>query len=151
MRRLRSLVVRTAAALILPAGAPAHADLDSASPGYRQRLQRNPPTVALRFSMPVTAFRNSIEVRSANGLLVSARARPARDPRTVIATLRDLASGAYTVRWHILSSGDGHVVSGVYTFGVRASAPEPTQAYGATGPSWAEKLTRWGCSSRSRS
>src|SRR5581483_8204374 len=40
-------------------------------------------------------------------------------------------------------SGDGHVVSGVYTFGVRVAAPEPTQAYGASGPTTTENVLRW--------
>jgi copper transport protein len=35
------------------------------------------------------------------------------------------------------------VVSGVYTFGVRMDAPEPTQAYGASGPTATENVLRW--------
>src|SRR3989449_5360462 len=40
-------------------------------------------------------------------------------------------------------SSDGHVVSGVWTFGFRAAAPPPTEAYGASGPTRAEDLVRW--------
>ena len=50
--------------------------------------------------------------------------------------------GAYTVRWHVLSS-DGHVVSGVWTFGVRVAAPPPTEAYGAGGPTRTAHVVRW--------
>ena len=50
--------------------------------------------------------------------------------------------GAYTVRWHVLSA-DGHVVSGVWTFGVRVKAPPPTEAYGASGPTRTEHVVRW--------
>jgi copper transport protein len=46
------------------------------------------------------------------------------------------------VRWHALSA-DGHVVSGVYTFGVGVAAPPPTEAYGAAGPGWRDHLVRW--------
>jgi len=53
-----------------------------------------------------------------------------------------LPKGAYTVRWHALSS-DGHVVSGVYTFGVRVAAPAVTDAYGSSGPTRAEHVVRW--------
>ena len=58
------------------------------------------------------------------------------------AWLPHLAKGAYTVRWHALS-GDGHVVSGVFTFGVRARAPAPTEAFGASGPTTSEHVVRW--------
>ena len=53
-----------------------------------------------------------------------------------------LPRGAYTVRWHALS-GDGHVVSGVFTFGVRAPAPPATEAFGASGPTRTEDVVRW--------
>jgi copper transport protein len=53
-----------------------------------------------------------------------------------------LGRGAYTVRWHA-PSGDGHVVSGVFTFGVRVAAPPPTEAYGASGPTRTEHVVRW--------
>src|SRR5207244_9936160 len=51
----------------------------------------------------------------------------------VVTPVRRLPKGPYTVRWHVLSS-DGHVVSGVFTFGVRYPAPPPTEAFGASGP-----------------
>ncbi len=62
--------------------------------------------------------------------------------RDVSAKVRKLPTGAYTVRWHVLSS-DGHVVSGVWTFGVRVKAPPPTEAYGASGPTRTEHVVRW--------
>jgi copper transport protein len=40
-------------------------------------------------------------------------------------------------------SGDGHVVSGVFTFGLRARAPAPTDAFGASGPTRSEDIVRW--------
>ena len=46
------------------------------------------------------------------------------------------------MRWHAISS-DGHVVSGVWTFGVGVAAPPPTEAYGASGPTRTEHLVRW--------
>jgi hypothetical protein len=38
---------------------------------------------------------------------------------------------------------DGHVVSGVYTFGVRVAADNVTQAVGAGGPTRTEDIVRW--------
>ena len=40
-------------------------------------------------------------------------------------------------------SNDGHIVSGVYTFGVRVNAPPVTDAVGAQGPTRAEDIVRW--------
>jgi copper transport protein len=60
----------------------------------------------------------------------------------VIAAVRELPTGDYTIRWHALSA-DAHVVSGVWTFGVRVPALPPTEAYGATGPSTTENVVRW--------
>jgi len=62
--------------------------------------------------------------------------------RYLTAWLPRLSKGAYTVRWHAMS-GDGHVVSGVFTFGVRARAPLATEAFGASGPTTSEHVVRW--------
>src|SRR5262249_30986990 len=56
---------------------------------------------------------------------------------------RQLPRGPYTVRWHVLSE-DGHVVSGVFTFGVKVTPPPPTEAYGSSGPTTTEHVVRWG-------
>ncbi len=60
----------------------------------------------------------------------------------IVATVRSLPRGAYTVRWHAISS-DSHVVSGVWTFGVRVPAPAVVDAYGAGGPTTIEHVVRW--------
>jgi copper transport protein len=142
---LRSGVIGAAilAALALPPAAFAHATLEQTQPSFRERLERAPARVVLRFDQTVEAFPSSIEVRTAGGRLVSGTARTrAEDAHSVQAPLRRLPKGPYTVRWHVLSS-DGHVVSGVYTFGVRYDAPPPTEAYGASGPTRTEHVVRW--------
>lgn len=90
----------------------------------------------------MTALPGAIVVYDSRGRIFSGQARTEHDPRSLVAPLRRLARGAYTVRWHAVSS-DGHVVSGVYTFGVRVAAPPPTEAYGASGPTRAEHVVRW--------
>jgi copper transport protein len=68
---------------------------------------------------------------------------PARiEGRTAVAGVRPLKLGAYTVRWRAISA-DSHVVSGVWTFGVRVPAPAVANAYGAGGPTTTEHLVRW--------
>jgi copper transport protein len=87
-------------------------------------------------------FPNAIRVYTATGRLVSGAAAESDHGRVVAVPVPRLPRGAYTVRWQVLS-GDGHVVSGVRTFGVRFPAPEPTQAFGASGPTTTEHVIRW--------
>ena len=137
MRRLALVAV---AFLAFPASAFAHANLDSTSPSYRQRLQTPPRAVVLHFDQSVNAEPNAIEVKNQFGKTLSAKATA--HGQTVRVPLARLPRGPYTVRWHVLSE-DGHVVSGVFTFGVRASAPPPTEAYGSSGPTTTEHIVRW--------
>ena len=127
-------------ALALPAQAFAHANLDSTSPKYQQRLTTAPRAVALTFDQAVKAEPNAIQVKNRFGKALSGTARA--NGETVTVPLRSLPRGAYTVRWHVLSE-DGHVVSGVFTFGVRVKAPPPTEAYGSSGPTTTEHIVRW--------
>ena len=127
-------------ALAVPAPAFAHANLDSTSPKYRQRMQEPPRAVFLHFDQAVKVEPNAVEVKNRYGKTLSGTAHARGQEVTV--PLRRLPRGAYTVRWHVLSE-DGHVVSGVFTFGVRVNAPPPTEAYGASGPTTSEHVVRW--------
>jgi copper transport protein len=138
----RALVAAAAVALVLPASALAHATLKGEHPDFRQRVEQSPARVSLHFDQGVTALPTSIVVYDASGRVVSRAARNGKDPRDLVASLRRLPRGAYTVRWHAVSS-DSHVISGVYTFGVRMAAPPPTEAYGASGPTRSEDVIRW--------
>jgi copper transport protein len=140
--RGRLLLVVALTVLAFPARSFAHATLLDPSPEYRQRLSSGPAAVMLRFDQAVTAFPDSIVVRSAQGRVVSDDAASGADAQVVLAPVRSLPRGAYTVRWHVLSS-DGHPISGLYTFGVRVAAPPPTEAFGASGPTRTEDLVRW--------
>ena len=88
-------------------------------------------------------FPNGIRVYDARGRQLARKLHSESGGHAIVAGLAmRLPKGAYTVRWRALS-GDGHVVSGVYTFGVRVAAPEPTQAYGSSGPTTTENVLRW--------
>jgi copper transport protein len=138
----RVLLAAALAALVLPGGAWAHATLVHASPGIRQRLQVSPPLVRLRFDQSVKALPNAIKVYTAKGRLVSLATRTGADKRVISAPLARLPRGAYTVRWTAVSA-DGHVIGGVFTFGVRVRAPPTTEAFGASGPTTEEHVVRW--------
>jgi len=124
MRRV-ALVVGAVAALAFPAGAFAHASLEHTWPSFRQRVETAPSSVRLNFDQAVTVVPGSVSVYSAGGTVVSSEVWSVADKHTVVTPVRKLRKGPYTVRWHVVSS-DGHVVSGVYTFGVRYPAPPPT-------------------------
>jgi copper transport protein len=139
---VRKLLAVALLALALPAAASAHATLTRTEPHLGTRVERSPKLVRLYFDQTVDVLPNAIEVFDANGKLVSGRTLASADGRKVDAPVTRLARGGYTVRWRALSA-DGHVVSGVYTFGVRAAAPSASEAFGAGGPTTSEHLVRW--------
>jgi copper transport protein len=136
----RALIVATLCALALPGQAFAHATLLKTSPRFEERLSASPRTVTLSFDQYIERMPHAIRLYSSHRELPVPRIRDRG--LTLTAWVPRLAAGGYTIRWHALS-GDGHVVSGVFTFGVRARAPAPTDAYGASGPTRAEDVVRW--------
>jgi copper transport protein len=139
---VRKLIAVALAALAFPAAASAHATLTRESPSFGQRLERSPVHVRLSFDQSVEALPDAIRVFDVHGRLASGRTRTSGDKRTIGTPVRRLPRGAYTIRWRVVSA-DGHVVSGVYTFGVRHRAPPATEAFGAGGPTTAEHAVRW--------
>jgi len=139
----RALLAGTLVALLLPAGAAAHATLSEASPQEQSRLETPPTEIRLRYDQSVTATPDSIVVLAADGRRVSGVVTQQAGGTVVRAPLRGLVKGeAYTVRWHEISA-DGHVGNGVYTFGVGVPAPSPTEAVGASGVTWRDDVARW--------
>ena len=102
--------------LALPASALAHATLAHTSPAYQSRQNVAPHEVVLRFDQSVDIIPHSIDVFAADGRKVSGPPSFGADHRTVRVVLHDIVRAGYTVRWRVLSS-DGHVGSGLYTFG----------------------------------
>ena len=141
-RLLVTLCYLVGAALAFPALASAHATLTRTEPAFAQRLARSPTVVELRFDQSVKALPNAITVYSAAGKVVSGKARPGTDRRIVTVPVRHLERGGYTVRWRAVSA-DSHVISGVFTFGVRHRAPPATEAFGSSGPTTSEHVVRW--------
>jgi len=139
---VKKLLAVALLALVLPAVASAHATLTRTEPHFGTRVERSPKLVRLYFDQTVDALPNAIQVYDANGELVSGRSVASADGRKVDTPVMRLPRGGYTVRWRALSA-DGHVVSGVYTFGVRAAAPPASAAFGAGGPTTSEHLVRW--------
>jgi copper transport protein len=136
----RALVLVALVALALPAVASAHASIRGEWPSYRERLPYSPRQIIIRFDQTVDVLPNAIKVLDANGHNLAEPAHAIE--RGIAAPVPQLPRGAYTVRWKALSD-DGHVVNGVYTFGVHVAAPAVTDAVGAEGPTTTEHVVRW--------
>jgi copper transport protein len=139
----RAAAVAGLVLLAFPGTAWAHATLLQTSPKVGQRLATSPRVVRLQFDQSVRALANAIQVFDANGRLVSGAPHTlAGDSRVVVAPVRRLPRGGYTIRWATISN-DSHVGRGVFTFGVRAAAPPISEAFGASGPGTSEHVVRW--------
>jgi copper transport protein len=136
----RALLVALLVALAAPASAFAHASIRFEWPAYRERMAFSPRTIVIRFDQTVDVLPGAIRVLDASGHDVAGRAYAVKFG--IAAPVPRLPRGAYTVRWKALSN-DGHVVNGVYTFGVRVRAPLVTDAVGAQGPTTTEHVVRW--------
>ena len=137
---MRRLVLITFLALLFPAAAFAHATLRSTMPRFATELQAGPHTIRLRFDQEVRVVPGSVQVLDANGKNFAGAVRT--EKTNIVAVVRSLPRGAYTVRWHAISA-DAHIVSGVWTFGVGVPAPPVAQAFGAGGPTPVEHVVRW--------
>ena len=138
----RALLIALLVALASPAAAFAHASLRQEMPGFKERLKVSPRLVVLRFDQPVVALPKGIQVLTPAGKNLAGVARAIPAQRELVAQLPRLPKGPYTIRWQAVSN-DGHIVSGVYTFGVRVPAPPVTEAVGAQGPTRTEDIVRW--------
>src|SRR6476469_2685988 len=112
--------------------ASAHAALISASPGPGATLPQAPGAVVLRFSEAIDLRTSAIAVTDAGE--TDATNGPSRgvagDARSLRRPLRLLQPGRYTVRWTSVSSDDGHIETGSYSFaiGVAASTAQTVDA-----------------------
>ncbi len=137
---MRRALLVALAALAFPASASAHATLRSTTPHFARELQRGPVVIRLHFDQQVRILPGAVKVLDGNGRNFAGAARA--EGTNVVASVKSLPAGGYTVRWQAISA-DSHVVSGVWTFGVRVAAPPVSEAYGAGGPTRTEDVVRW--------
>jgi copper transport protein len=139
----RALALAGALALLLPAVASAHATLRESSPAEQGTVETPPTEIRLRYDQAVVAPPNAIVVYASDGRVVSGRVTQEWVGTVIRAPVTGLAVGeAYTVRWRELSA-DGHVGTGVFTFGVGVEPPPPTEAVGSSGMTWRDDVARW--------
>jgi copper transport protein len=137
---MRRIALIGLVALAFPAAASAHATLRTTSPRFGTELQRGPATIRLRFDQHVKILPGAVQVLNGVGKNFARGAHV--QGTTIVGLVAPLKLGTYTVRWQAVSA-DSHVVSGVWTFGVRVPAASVNAAYGAGGPTVAEHVVRW--------
>ena len=123
MRGVALLFACLALCLVAVGPAVAHAELVSASPAPGAQLAESPVEIRLTFNEPVAT--TSAIVLLAEGFqpvegLVGQFS--ADRPQEIFVPLPELAAGVYTVQW-TAASGDGHEISGTYSFSVGLVTP----------------------------
>ena len=117
------LLALVAMALLLPA-APAlgHAAFVGSKPAPGARLSDSPARVVLTFTEPLNRGLSRVTLLAPNGSRIPVVTIAAADRRLVLRPGRPLDAGAYELRWHTVSTEDGHALEGSFAFGVRADA-----------------------------
>ncbi len=103
---------------LLASPARTHAVLVRTSPPDGARLDTAPSQVVLVFSEPVHPALSRADVLDPSGRVRSVRSQVTEDGRTLVVFLPALPKGSYAVRWRVLSRVDGHLTTGLVTFGV---------------------------------
>jgi methionine-rich copper-binding protein CopC len=110
-------------ALALAASAAAHAKLVRAEPAPGSVLRTPPRAVRLVFNEELASHGSTVAVVDARGRRVDDGRGGLDlgdlDRRILVARLRPLGPGRYTVRWQATSADDGYTARGQYTFTVR--------------------------------
>lgn len=121
----RSATIAIVAVLGLLVGAPqafGHAAFLASDPAPGVRLEAAPSQVTLTFTEPLNRRLASAELVSVDGARVTTRSRATSARSLVLRPNAKLARGAYRIRWHSVSTQDGHALEGTFSFGVRTAA-----------------------------
>lgn len=124
-----TLGIGAAWSLVAAAPASAHATLQSSSPADGELLDEPPDQMRFAFSEPPDLGLTTISVVDGSGADV-ATAPPERggSNRQIRVPLDRLPDGVYTVTWRTVSSTDGHVTAGAFSFGVGVAPGTVTPA-----------------------
>ena len=106
----------------------AHASLRSSVPAANSVLEVGPAQIVLQFSEPIEAGLASIRLFAGNGHGVElGHPVGGTDDATVTATVPELPEDVYAVVWRV-TSVDGHVVDGAFSFQVGTNATRNGQS-----------------------
>jgi copper transport protein len=130
--RLRVPVTLAAAlllALVAPANALAHAQLEGTVPLRGAVVKHEPPAVIFRFDEPVEGNFGAVRVYDANGSRVDegdAFHPNGEGPRLGVHLKPGLPDGSYTATYRVISA-DGHIVSSGFVFSIGKAGKTPKE------------------------
>jgi copper transport protein len=116
-------------ALLAPASALAHAQLEGTSPARGAVVEREPAAVVFRFDEPVEGSFGAVRVYDADGSRVDEgdAFHPGGDgPRLGVHLQPSLPDGSYTATYRVVSA-DGHIVSSGFVFSIGKAGQAPKQ------------------------
>ena len=119
-RQCCGLVLMLALLITCPSLAWGHAHPEQMIPESNATLQQAPEAVTIHFTEALEPAFSSIEVTGPQGQVVNQGDShvAADNPNVLVAPLKPLESGTYTVDWHVVAR-DGHTTEGEYTFQVQ--------------------------------
>lgn len=141
MRILTRALCAAAVLVLAPAPASAHDSLVASAPEDGQALQWSPEEVVLTFSGRVMDVSTAVVVLDSEAEPVPVTDPLVEGPDVSVELPPDLADGGYAVRWRVVS-GDGHPISGAFTFRVGEGGPPPPALDAAPGEESTEDSTR---------
>ncbi|MGH7419802.1 MAG: copper resistance CopC family protein, partial [Candidatus Rokuibacteriota bacterium] len=137
------MFVATAAFIVgIASPASAHAVLEGSTPAHGSVFPTTLGRLEMRFNEPV-------DPRLSTVTLIAGTTRTTLEPlsgegRRLAYRLPSLADGLYTVDWRVISTLDGHLPRGAFSFGIgKVAAPTTAQVAAATAPTWTEVAARW--------
>ncbi len=130
---------------LLPASTSAHAELSRSQPGQGAALGSAPSKLELWFTEDLTPSGSSAKVYDAQRQEVDEGTYTVdpNDATHLIVPLKPLQDGTYTVAWTSISSDDGHVIRGTFTFTVGVSRLPGAAASSNGHPSVEAVALRW--------
>ena len=118
-----------ALALLIPAGALAHAQLEGTFPERGAVVKHEPGAVVFRFDEPVEGNFGAVRVYDADGSRVDegdAFHPNGEGPRLGVHLKPGLPDGSYTATYRVISA-DGHIVSSGFVFSIGRAGKAPTE------------------------
>jgi copper transport protein len=150
VRSALTLVFASAILLALaPAGASAHANLDTSDPAPNAIVPETPASVTMTFTEPLERTYSKAELYDQDGNLVDGTSvEPGDSDNTMVLELPpDLPNGTYTVLWRTLSNADGHTAQNYFAFTIGTEADVAATAgpaeTDAGPPLWLRSASRW--------
>jgi copper transport protein len=123
------LVAALLLALVTPANAVAHAQLEGTFPLRGAVVKHEPPAVIFRFDEPVEGNFGAVRVYDANGSRVDegdAFHPGGEGPRLGVHLKPGLPDGSYTATYRVISA-DGHIVSSGFVFSIGKAGKTPKE------------------------